>query len=242
MSVCTRGPYGEVLPTFTASNYARLAGFGQLGFNPIHVKIFGRTIVVAACTTALCVALSAPFVFWTARLSPRWRPLVLLLVTIPFWTNLLVRTYAWQILLSPRSLLAAAARTAGLIGPEDGLYPGYAATLLALAFDYLPFMVLPLYTSVERIDWRIWEAAIDLGARPYSAFRHGVLPQIKPGLFAGAVLVFVPVLGQFVSGNTIAQQFGPSRDWPFGAALASAQIAAALVLLRFLKRFESEGS
>ncbi len=248
LSFCSRSSYGEIQTPLSFSNYWRLLGFGILGFNPIHVKIFIRTVGLSALSTMLCIILGTPLAFWIARHNKRIRNTLLVLVTIPLWTNLMIRTYAWQIILAPNSILSDLARYIGAIDRGEGLYPGTGATLVGLFFDYLPFFVLPLYASVERIDWRIWEAAIDLGARRWRAFRHGILPQIMPGLATAITLVFVPALGQFVipdllggsiailTGNSIAQQFGASRDWPFGAAIASTQIVIVFIFLAYLRR------
>jgi spermidine/putrescine transport system permease protein len=166
-------------------------------------------------------------------------------VVIPFWTNLLIRTYAWQILLAAQSPLSSAAAALGFIGRGEALYPGQFAVVIAMFCDYLPFMVLPVYASAEKIDWTLAEAAADLGANPWQAFWHAIVPQLLPGISAGALLVFLPATGQFVIpdllggartvllGNAIQQQFGQSRDWPFGAALST---AALLIMLAILAR------
>lgn len=245
-SFLTRGEYGDFGPPFTLENYARLAGWTELGFDPLYPRILGRSLALGAATTALCALLAAPLAFYIAGLPRRWRAVALTLVVAPFWTNLLVRTYAWQVLLAPGGTLARAAAALGFIGPDEGLYPGLFAVLVGMVADFLPFMVLPLYASAEKVDWTLAAAAADLGARPGRAFFHAVLPQIRPGLAAGAALVFLPATGQFVVpdllggarvmllGSAIQQQFGPSRDWPFGAAMACVTLAllAAVVLRR----------
>jgi spermidine/putrescine transport system permease protein len=259
LAFCGRETYGNIIPPFTREgltsgdfipaltleNFYRLAGFGAFGFKPLYPEIFVRTIVFSAACTVICVLLGAPLAFWAARLPPKQRNFVLVAITIPFWTNLLIRTYAWQILLSPDSVFSAIARFVGLIGEQEGLYPGRCAALLGLTFDYLPFFILPLYASVGRVDWSIFDAALDLGASGAQAFRHAILPQIQGGLMAGGVLVFIPALGQFVVsdllggstsillGNAIAQQYRSSNDWPFGAAIAATQ---ALIALAFVVR------
>jgi len=174
-------------------------------------------------------------------LPARFKTLALTLVVIPFWTNLLIRTYAWQILFAPESWLTRAAHWLGIGAAGDALYPSTLAVMVGMVCDFLPFMVLPLYASVEKIDWSLAEAAMDLGANPCSVFRHALLPQIRPGLIAGIVLVFLPATGQFVIpdllggaktvmlGNAIQQQFGQSRDWPFGSAIAL--VALVLVVI-----------
>jgi spermidine/putrescine transport system permease protein len=248
LSVMQRGNYGEIIPAFTTENYSRLIGFGSFGFDPIYLRILLHTLTLSVSSTLLCVVMGLPLTFWIASLKQPLRTIMLVVVIIPFWTNLLVRTYAWQIILGPTSPLSSLGQSVGALEPGTGFYPGSVAMLMGLLCDYLPYFVLPVFTSVERIDWRIWEAARDLGAGSASAFRHAVLPQITPGILAGVTLVFIPSLGQFVVpdllggartmliGNSIAQQFGAARDWPFGAAIASAQIVFALLVMTWLKR------
>jgi spermidine/putrescine transport system permease protein len=238
-SFLTRGEFGTVERPWTLENYRRLIGFGQLGYDPVCLILAARSLALAVASTALTLALALPLAFFIAGLSPRGRALGLALVTIPFWTSLLVRTYAWQILLAPGGWLARTATALGWLEPGYGLYPSLGAVLACLACDYLPFMVLPLYASVEKVDWTLAEAARDLGAGRWAAFRHGVLPQIRPGLTAGCLLVGLPALGQFVVpdllgsakvallGNLIQQQFQTSLDWPFGSAIALVSLALA---------------
>lgn len=239
ISFLTRGEYGGVEWPLTLESYKRLAGFGELGFDPLYPVILARSLALGAGTAALCLLTGLPLAFFIARLPSRWRNAALTLVVVPFWTNLLIRTYAWQILLSPESWLSRAAHAAGLGSHGEPLYPGTFAVMLGMACDFLPFMALPLYASVEKIDWSLAEAAADLGANRLGVFRHALLPQITPGIVAGVILVFLPATGQFVIpdllggaktamlGNVIQQQFTSSRDWPFGAAIS----AVALVLV-----------
>ena len=179
--------------------------------------------------------------------------MALMLLTIPVWTNLLVRTYAWQVLLGVDGLMTGVARAAGLVGDGEALYPGMAAVLVCLVCDYLPFAALPLYASVEKLNRATVEAARDLGASGWNVWRHAVYPQIKPGLWAGLIFVFLPALGQFVIpdllggaktvllGNVLQQQFGASRDWPFGAALTTVSILMlALIVLLYSRKAKEE--
>ena len=241
LSFAQRGDAGEIVWQFTWENYSRLAGNGALGFDPVQPLILARSLGVGLATALLCLLTGLPVAFFIAGLSRRWKTVALTLVVIPFWTNLLIRTYAWQLLLAPEGWLAQTLTTAGFLPPGEALYPGWPAVMLAMVCDYLPFMVLPLYASVEKVDWSLTEAAEDLGASPMRAFWHAVMPQIRPGMIAGAVLVFLPATGQFVIpdllggakvallGNAVQQQFGVSRDWPFGSAIA----VAALVVMIF---------
>jgi spermidine/putrescine transport system permease protein len=241
LSFTPRGTYGQLQGSFTLENFKRFLGFGAFGFDPIYLQIVLRSLWMAAGTLALCILGSFPLAFFVAGLPERLKQIALMLVVIPFWTNLLIRTYAWQIVLSGTGWLARAAAGLGWVRPGEGLYPSAWAVFLGLTCDYLPFLALPLYASVEKIDWTLAEAASDLGASRWQVFWHALLPQVRPGLRAGVMLVFIPATGQFVIpdllggaktvllGNAIQQQFGPSRDWPFGSAIAC--LAMMLVML-----------
>ena len=240
ISFLTRGVYGEIQGPTTLENYQRLIGFGPFGFDSLYPLIFLRSLALGALTTALCVLTGFPLAFFIATLPARFKTAALTLVVIPFWTNLLVRTYAWQILLAPDGWLSQLAAMLGVVPPETPLYPGLFAVALGMLCDFLPFLVLPLFASMEKLDWSIVEAARDLGARPYQALWHAVLPQVRPGLIAGCLLVFLPAAAQFVIpdllggaktallGSAIQQQFGSSRDWPFGSAIATSALLFAL--------------
>lgn len=248
ISFLSRGDYGELQLPFTLSNYQRLGGIGEPGFDAVYPRIIGRTVLLAATTAMGCVVLGLPLAFFIAKLPRRGRPAALALVAIPFWTNLLIRTYAWQILLAPDGWLAWGAAAVGWIPTGNGLYPGSLAVGLVMVCDYLPFFVLPVYASVEKIDWALADAARDLGARQGQVFWHAILPQIRPGLGAGIMLVFLPSLGQFVIpdllggartvllGNVIQQQFVQSRDWPFGSALVCGALLVMMAGFLFFGR------
>jgi spermidine/putrescine transport system permease protein len=232
VGLLSRGDYGEVQLPFTFENYKRVAGFGLLGFDPLYPIILGRSVLIAAITAILCVALALPLAFFIAGLPGRWKTVGLTLVVIPFWTNLLVRTYAWQIILGP-----------------IGWYPSWTAVLICLVCDYLPFAALPIFAAVERLNWELPEAARDLGANAVQVFQHGIFPQIRTAVFAAAALVFLPATGQFVIpdllggaktallGNLLQQQFGSSRDWPFGAAIATVSLVIVFAGLWFQSRW-----
>jgi spermidine/putrescine transport system permease protein len=248
ISFFSRGDYGEVVLPLTLENYQRLLGFGTFGFEPLYPMILLRSLAVGAGTALLCAAAALPLAFFIASLPGRWRSVALTLVIIPLWTNLLIRTYAWQILLAPEGWLTRMVQWVGLWPREEALSPGVFALALGMVCDFLPFMALPLYASVEKIDWTLAEAARDLGAGGFQVFRHALLPQFLPGLMAGVVLVFLPATGQFVIpdllgggktvmlGGAIQQQFGQSRDWPFGAAAALVALAVVVLGLWLLGR------
>jgi spermidine/putrescine transport system permease protein len=249
VSFFTNGTYGELERPLTLENYKRFLGFGGFGWDALYPLILARSLLLALFTMALSLFLGLPLAFWISSLPPRWKTFALTLVVIPLWCNLLVRTYAWQLLLAPEGWITKLALGTGLVSAGQSLYPSTFAVCVGLVCDYLPFLVLPLYASVEKIDWTLAEAARDLGASGANVLRHAVLPQIVPGMAAGITLVFVPATGQFVIpdllggsktvllGNVIQQQFGASRDWPFGSAIATAAMLIVLLALWLNARF-----
>lgn len=225
VSFSTRGTYGGVLWEFSLENYRDL-------LHPLYGRIFGQSVLLAAMTTGLCLALGFPLAYYIARLSPRRQALWLVLIMIPFWTNFLVRTYAWIFILRTEGLLNTVLLQLHLIStPLDLLYSNE-AVLLGLVYGYLPFMVLPLYAAIERIDPALIEAAWDLYADRWSLFLRVLMPLTKPGIIAGCVLVFIPSLGAFLTpdllggarsmmaGNLIQHEYLVARDWPLGSALS----------------------
>jgi spermidine/putrescine transport system permease protein len=235
-SFARRGTYGGFAPidnvwTWVTSgnafaNYARSA-------QGDYLRTFGRSLRLATLTTVLAVVVSFPMAYHLAILAPaRRRALLVALVVVPFWTSFLIRTYAWMILLRPEGLINTLLIGAGLIHrPLEMLYTPFAVTI-GLVYGELPFMILPLYASLEKLDRSLLEASADLGAGTVSTFFRVTVPLAAPGLAAGIVLVFVPSVGQFVVsdllgggkvdllGNVIQRQFTTARDKPFGAALA----------------------
>jgi spermidine/putrescine transport system permease protein len=236
LSFLSRGAYGEVIAAFNPLNYVRLA-------DPLYGRIFGFSFLVAALTALLTLALGYPLAWAIARARGRRRTLLLLGVLVPFWTNFLLRLYAWILILRTGGLLEGVLTALGLArSPLDLLYSP-AAVLIGMVYEYLPFMVLPLYASLEKIDDAQLAAATDLGARPLQTFVRVVWPLSLPGVTAGVTLVFVPAMGMFVVsdllggartllvGNLIRNQFLSARDWPFGAAAAMVLLVLTLGLL-----------
>ncbi len=248
-----RGDQGGVAWRFTLGNFRRLAGYGILGWSPDYLMIVWRSVWMAAVTTAGCLLTAYPLAFFIAGRPPRRRYTWMALVVIPLCTNLVIRTYAWMLMLSSQMPIARVSAWLGLVEPGTPLYPGSTAVYLGMVTSFLPFAVLPLYANVERLDRGLIEAARDLYAGRWGVFRHAVLPQTWPGLAAAFVLTFVPAMGTFVVpdllggskvmlvGNAIQQQFSASRDWPFGAALAMVLIVATLVGLTMLRLGRKEG-
>jgi spermidine/putrescine transport system permease protein len=213
----------------------------NLVFNSDYLSIFSRSFQLAGITTLLTLLVAFPIAFYIALQTPKHRTWLMLLITIPFWTNLLVRTYAWILLLRNGGLIDSSLHSLGII-----------STPINLMYT---FMVLPIYTSLEKLDWRLLEAAYDLYANRWQTLRRIVIPLAAPGMVAGCILVFVPALGTFfipellggaktlMIGNLIQQQFGVSRNWPFGAALSFALLAVVLIfMLIYALRFRGKGS
>ena len=243
-SFLTRGVYGGIELPWTAESYRRL-------FDPLYLAILGRSFAMALAATSVCLLLAFPAALFIAR-ATRHKNLYLQLVMLPFWTSFLVRTYAWIFLLRDTGLFNTALQALGIThGPLPLLYND-GAVLIGLVYGYLPFMVLPIYATLERLDPALVEAAADLGARPLATVWRIVVPLSRPGIVAGSVLVFIPCLGAYLTpdllgggrtvlvGNLVQNQFTTARDWPFGAAVSIALMAlVTLVLVVFLRR-ESE--
>jgi len=244
-TVLTRGAYGGVSAPFTLENWARL-------FDPLYLGILGRSFVVAGVSTAICTVLGFPLALFIARSGPR-KNLYLALVMLPFWTSFLVRTYAWMFLLRDTGLINTALLALGVISEPLPLLYNWWAVILGLVYGYLPFMVLPLFATLERLDNSLMEAAADLGARPWQAVGRVILPLSAPGMRAGAILVFIPCLGAYLTpdllgggktiliGTLIQNQFSSARDWPFGSAVALGLMAVVMVLLWIHARRGGEG-
>jgi spermidine/putrescine transport system permease protein len=225
MSFAARGTYGGVVWTFTLANYRDLA-------DPLYLWIYLRSGALALAATVLCLGMGFPLAYLIARLPARWQLLWLTLVLVPLWTNFLVRTYAWITVLRADGLLNGLLQALGVTkAPLEVLYSD-AAVLLGLVYDHLPFMVLPLYVAIERVDRSLIEAAQDLYAPAWAVFSRVILPLTRPGLVAGCLLVFIPSLGAYVEpdllGGARSMMIGPfieheylvGRDWPLGSAAA----------------------
>ncbi len=243
-SVLTRGAYGGVERPFTLENYTRL-------FDPLYGVIFLRSLWIAAVSTALCLVLGFPLALFIARSGAR-KNVWLLLVILPFWTSFLIRTYAWMFLLRDTGLINTALLATGIIHDPLPMLYNSGAVILGLVYGFLPFAVLPLYATVERLDASLLEAAADLGSKPWSTLWRVTIPLCAPGIRAAAILVFVPCLGTYLTsdllggsktiliGNLVQNQFTASRDWPFGAAVSVALMIIAIALLLAARRPSSE--
>ncbi len=253
-SVASRAPTGDIQWTFTLGNFARLAGFDAFGWTRAYLAILGTTLLVSAVTTVITITLAYPVAFFIARRAPAQRYLWLTLIMIPFCTNLVIRTYAWMLLLGNQMVPARVAQWLHLIEPSAALYPSTAAVFIGMVSNSLPFAVLPIYTNVEKLDWAVVEASRDLYAKSARTFLHGILPQTLPGLVTAVILTFIPAMGAFVIpdllgggkawmlGNLIQHQFGVSRDFPFGAAVSLVLTFLTMVGLLVLRRSGEEVS
>jgi spermidine/putrescine transport system permease protein len=252
VSFAMRGGYGQIEWTFDIENYKRLIGFGMLGWSADNLAIVWRSVWVAFVTTLISVMLSYPISFFIASRPERKRLIWLTLLIVPFWTNMVIRAYAWFLILSPELPLAKVAAWLKIVPPDTPLYPSSFAVYLGMVSMFLPFVALPLYASVERLDWSLVEAAQDLYASRVRTFFQAIVPQTLPGLSVGVILTFVPAMGMFVVpdllggakfmlvGNLIQQQFGSSRDWPFGAAISMGLMVLTMISLQIYRRKAKE--
>jgi spermidine/putrescine transport system permease protein len=258
-----RDPDGNVIYTFSFANYLRLAGYSTTFpcgttpppcFDDLYISILSRSVSLAFQTTLLCIVVGFPLAYFVARAPAKKRSTYLFLILVPLWTNFVIRIYAWIMILRTQGVLN------NLVGwvlglfhipfePWDMLYtPG--AVLIGMLYEFLPFMILPIYTSLEKIEPSLFEAAADLGANAFRTFLRVTLPLAMPGMVAGTVLVFVPVMGTFVVsdilggkqivlvGNLIQRQFLDARDAPFGSAASIILMGLTLVVtLYYTRRF-----
>ena len=221
----TSGIYGGITLGFNPGNYLKV-------FDPLYLQITVRTLIIAALTTLFCLALGYPLAYFIALRSGRWKNILLILVMVPFWTSLLIRAYAWVVILGGNGLANRALQFFGITDGPISLIFTPQAVLMGMVYSYLPFMILPLYATLEKFDVNLKEAAKDLGASRWHTFWRVTFPLSMPGVIAGSILVFIPSAGEFVIpnllggsqtvllGNLIQQQFLNARDWAFGSALS----------------------
>jgi spermidine/putrescine transport system permease protein len=239
-SFLTRGAYGGVEQPFTLENYSRLV-------DPLYGAIFLRSFWIAGVATVLCLVLGFPLALFITRSGTR-KNLYLGLVILPFWTSFLIRTYAWMFLLRDTGLINTVLQALRIIREPLPMLYNNGAVILGLVYGFLPFTVLPLYATLERLDQSLLEAAADLGSRPWDTLFRITIPLCAPGIRAAAILVFVPCLGTYLTsdllggsktiliGNLVQNQFTSARDWSFGAAASLALMAVAMVLLFAARR------
>ena len=242
LSFLKRNPdgYGVVME-FTLENYAKL-------LNGRYLEVMRRTLALGFETTLICILLGYPFGYCMARAPQRWRMVLMLLVIVPFWTNALIRIYGWRILLMGNGPINSLLMTLGLIEKPLKLMNTHGAVVLGMVYGLIPFMILPVYTSVEKMDWSMVEAGRDLGAHPARVFLTVTLPMTVSGLLTGCVLVFIPSLALFfmsdllggpndiLIGNVIQDQLMKSRDWPFAAALSVTLLLITWLIMTIYRR------
>ncbi|MDO4387915.1 MAG: ABC transporter permease [Eubacteriales bacterium] len=238
-------PTGEgygVRPGFTLENYRRL-------LSPAYLQVLGKSLLLAFYTTLICLGLGYPFGYCMARAGRKWRGILMLLVIVPFWTNALVRIYGWKILLMGNGPVNDLLMALHLTDKPLKLLNTYGAVLLGMVYALIPFMILPVYSSVEKMDWSLVAAARDMGAGPMRAFVTVTLPLTAPGAMAGVVLTFVPAIGLFFIsdllggatdmyvGNLVRDQMLKAKELPFAAAVSVVLLILTLLILRLYRRF-----
>jgi spermidine/putrescine transport system permease protein len=236
-----RGTYGGVVWHLTIKNYFRI-------FDPLYIRIFIRSVWIAVATTLLTFLFGYPIAYFIATRPKKWQGALVIGLMVPFWTNFLVRTYAWILILRNSGLINRSLMSLGIISHPLPLYGNNLAILIGLVYGWLPDMILPCYAAIEGLDFSLVEAARDLYANDVKVFLKVIFPLTLPGVLAGTMLVFIPSLGAYVTpdllggarsvmiGNLIKQQFLSARDWPFGSAitfvLMAVMLAGTLIYLR----------
>jgi spermidine/putrescine transport system permease protein len=245
ISFLTRGGGGSAVLPFTLANYTRV-------FDTFWI-VLQRSIIVALVTTVICLIAGYPLAYFISRRTSNFgKQFALFLVILPFWTNFLIRTYAWRVILGREGVINGFLMNAGIITEPLTLLNTEFAVILGLVYGFLPFMVLPIYASLSRFDYRLIEAANDLGANDVSAFWRVMLPMTLPGVVAGCILVFIPAIGTFVTsdllggtkglmiGNLIQSQYSGTGNMPLGAALSVVMMMVVVFALVFYARYGEE--
>lgn len=233
--------YGGMITTFTIQNYIEV-------FDQVYINVFLKSILIAGLTTFICILISYPFVLAVSHKKPRTQKILMTLVMVPFLTNSLIRMYGWLVLLRKSGVINQVLLGTGIIHEPLSLMYNMSGILIGMTYTLLPFMILPLYSSVSTIDPSLLEAASDLGASKIKTFFKIILPQTLPGLFNGSLMVFTPALGYFfivdilgggkimILGNLIKNQFLTARNWPFGAAISIVLVLiTSLLILAYRK-------
>ena len=233
-SLLQRGAYGEIIWNLTVDNYRR-------ALDPLYFQVFVKSMLLTCVTTLFCLVLGLPLAYTMATASKRLRPLLISLLMLPFLTNFIVRVYAIRLILGSEGPINAVLVASGVVTQPLIMTDTLFAVAVGMLANYLPFMTLPIYVVLEKMDFSLLEAAADLGARRLTILTRVILPISMPGILSGTLLVFVPVLGEYMIpdllggaktmllGNLITEQFLRLRDWPFGAALAMLLILVMLV-------------
>ena len=241
MGFCSTDQYYNVVYSFTLDNF-------QAMLDPEYLKIYGQSILIAAISTVICLVLAYPFSYLISRTFKSKKTLLYMMIIIPFWTNSLVRIYGWRTFLSATGQLNTFLMAIGVTSEPIQFLYNQACTVFGMAYDMFPFMVLPLYAAIEKLDESQIEASFDLGANMLTTIFKVVIPQTMSGIFSGCIMVFIPSLGAFyisdilgggnadVIGNLIQRQFQSANDWPLGAALSILLIAITLLLVKIYQK------
>ncbi|ARU02476.1 spermidine/putrescine transport system permease protein PotB [Yoonia vestfoldensis] len=248
------GLYGGVVWSFSDLNYGRILGWADTKyekFDPVYLGILFTSVRLAGLTVLLTMLICYPAAFWISRMSAGKKNLFLFLITLPFFVSLVVRLFAWVLILRPTGFLNQALIGLGIINePLEIIYTDL-AVIIGMTYVFIPFMFLPLYASVEKLDMSLIEASADLGGTKLQTFLRIILPATLPGIVGGSIIVFIPALGNFIVpsvlggakvlmiGNLIEQQFLSARNWPFGAALGMMVMGTVLILLIYYVRLLS---
>jgi len=236
-------PYGGIGAGWTWNNLRALA-------NPNYLAVAWRTLWISVLSAAVCLLLATPIGYYLARVSARWKNFFLMLIIVPFWTNFLIRIFAWKVLLHPEGAIKKILAVSGLISPQTSLLYNSGAVVLVTVYTFLPFTILPIYAAAEKFDFQLLEAARDLGAKPLQAFARVFLPGIRRGLITAVLFVFIPALGSYVIpdivggpsgemlGNKIAQRVFADRNLPQASALSVVLILSVLAPLAIVLVFE----
>ncbi|HHT7703390.1 TPA: spermidine/putrescine ABC transporter permease PotB [Pasteurella multocida] len=241
VSFLTRDSSNFYALPFTLENYTRL-------FEPLYAQVVWNSLYMSGLATLVCLIIGYPFAFLLTKINPKYRPFLLFLVVLPFWTNSLIRIYGMKIFLGVKGILNSTLMSIGLIDTPIRILNTEVAVIIGLVYLLLPFMILPLYASIEKLDYRLLEAAKDLGANAFQRFIKVIIPLTMPGIIAGCLLVLLPAMGMFyvadllggakvlLVGNVIKSEFLISRNWPFGSAISiGLTILMALLIFVYYK-------
>ena len=241
LSFCKSDSFGGIEYAVTLENYKMI-------FDAIYIKILLKSFLIALITTIICICIAYPFSIFLMDKSESKRNLLIKLVMIPFLTNSLIRTYGWIVLLRKSGVVNTALASAGVIDSPLNLMYNSFGIIVGMVYTLLPFMILPVYSAVSKMDWKLTEAAKDLGAGKISTFKNIIIPETLAGVFNGSLMVFIPAIGYFfisdilgggkimIIGNLIKNQFLTARNWPFGAAISIFLIVFTFILIRIYKR------
>ncbi len=241
MSFCRLDDHYNIVFQFTFDNYIGL-------FDPDYLKIYAQSLLIAMITTIICIVLAYPFTFLIARTKSKKKTFFYMLVIIPFWTNSLIRIYGWRTFLGAEGWLNGMLQKLNITSEPIEFLFNRGTTIFGMVYCLFPFMVLPLYTAIEKIDGNLLEASSDLGARKVQTFLKVIFPLTASGIFSGSIMVFIPTLGYFfvsnilgggnsdVIGNLIQRQFQSGNNWPFGATLSIILIIITLLLVKLYQK------